>query len=53
MPSGEVVASEGVGITWACCAKAWPHGKAKAVVIKAVVIIRKRFMLLSSAVRAA
>ena len=48
MPSGEVDASEGVGITAACCAKAWPHSKAEAAVI-----IRKRFMLLSSAVRSA
>lgn len=48
MPSGVVAASEGVGMTWACCAKAWPHSKAEAVVI-----IRKRFMWLSSAARAA
>jgi hypothetical protein len=48
MPSGEVTASEGVGITAACCAKAWPHSK-----VEAAVIIRKRFMLLSSAVRSA
>ena len=40
MPSGEVAESEGVGITAACCAKAWPHSKAEAVVI-----IRKRFMV--------
>jgi hypothetical protein len=43
MPSGVVAASDGVGITAACCAKAWPHSKAEAAVI-----IRKRFMLLSS-----
>jgi hypothetical protein len=48
MPSGEVAESEGVGITAACCAKAGPHSSAMAVVI-----IRKRFMLLSSAGRAA
>jgi hypothetical protein len=47
MPSGDVVESEGVGITAACCAKAWPHSRAKAVVI-----IRKRFMVLSGAGRA-
>ena len=40
MPSGEVAESEGVGITAACCAKAWPHSKAEAAVI-----IRKRFMV--------
>ena len=40
MPSGEVAESEGVGITAACCAKAWPHSKAEAVVI-----MRKRFMV--------
>jgi hypothetical protein len=44
MPSGEVAESEGVGITAACCAKAGPHSSAEAVVI-----IRKRFMVLSSA----
>ncbi len=33
MPSGEVDASEGVGITAACWAKAWPHSKAVAAVI--------------------
>ncbi|QHO74778.1 hypothetical protein ACH79_21235 [Bradyrhizobium sp. CCBAU 051011] len=48
MPSGEVDASEGVGITAACWAKAWPHSK-----VEAAVIIRKRFMLLSGAVRSA
>jgi len=48
MPSGEVAESEGVGITAACCAKAWLHSSAEAVVI-----IRKRFMVLSSAGRAA
>jgi hypothetical protein len=47
MPSGDVAESEGVGITAACCAKAWPHSRAEAVVI-----IRKRFMVLSSAGRA-
>jgi hypothetical protein len=47
MPSGEVAESEGVGITADCCAKAWPHSRAEAVVI-----IRKRFMVLSSAGRA-
>jgi hypothetical protein len=40
MPSGEVAESEGVGITAACCAKAWPHNKAEAAVI-----IRKCFMV--------
>ena len=40
MPSGEVAESEGVGITAACCAKAWPHSRAEAAVI-----IRKRFMV--------
>ena len=40
MPSGEVAESEGVGITAACCAKAWLHSSAEAVVI-----IRKRFMV--------
>jgi hypothetical protein len=44
MPSGEVAESEGVGITAACCAKAGPHSSAEAVVI-----IRKRFMVFSSA----
>jgi hypothetical protein len=39
MPSGEVAESDGVGITAACCAKAWPHSRAEAAVI-----IRKRFM---------
>ena len=39
MPSGEVAESEGVGITAACCAKAWPHSKTEAAVI-----VRKRFM---------
>jgi hypothetical protein len=48
MPSGDVAESEGVGITAACCAKAWLHSRAEAVVI-----IRKRFMVLSSAGRAA
>lgn len=33
MPSGEVAASEGVGITAACCAKAGLHSNAEAVVI--------------------
>ena len=46
MPSGEVAESEGVGITAACCAKAGLHSRAEAVVI-----IRKRFMVLSSAGR--
>ena len=40
MPSGEVAESEGVGITAACCAKAWLQSSAEAVVI-----IRKRFMV--------
>jgi hypothetical protein len=40
MPNGEVAESEGVGITWACWAKAGPHSKAEAAVI-----IRKRFMV--------
>lgn len=40
MPSGEVAESEGVGITAACCAKAWLHSSAEAVVI-----IRKCFMV--------
>jgi hypothetical protein len=40
MPSGDVAESEGVGITAACCAKAWPHSRAEAAVI-----IRKRFMV--------
>jgi hypothetical protein len=40
MPSGEVAESEGVGITAACCAKAWLHSSTEAVVI-----IRKRFMV--------
>src|SRR4051812_10018338 len=40
MPSGEVAESEGVGITAACCAMAWPQSSAEAVVI-----IRKRFMV--------
>ena len=40
MPSGEVAESEGVGITAACCAKAWPHSKAEVAVI-----IRKCFMV--------
>jgi hypothetical protein len=40
MPSGEVAESEGVGITAACCAKAWPHSKTEAAVI-----IRKRVMV--------
>jgi hypothetical protein len=40
MPSGEVAESEGVGITAACCAKAWPHSKTEAAVI-----IRRRFMV--------
>jgi hypothetical protein len=48
MPSGEVAESEGVGITAACCATAGPHSSTEAVVI-----IRKRFMVLSSAGRAA
>jgi hypothetical protein len=48
MPSGDVAESEGVGITAACCAKAGPHSKTEAAVI-----IRKRFMLLSSTVRPA
>ena len=48
MPSGEVAESDGVGITAACCAKAWPHSKAEAAVI-----IKKRFMGFSGAGRAA
>ena len=40
MPSGDVAESEGVGITAACCAKAWPHTRTEAVVI-----MRKRFMV--------
>jgi hypothetical protein len=40
MPSGDVAESEGVGITIACCAKAWLHSRTEAVVI-----IRKRFMV--------
>jgi len=40
MPSGDVAESEGVGITAACCAKAWPHSRTEAVVI-----MRKRFMV--------
>jgi hypothetical protein len=40
MPSGDVAESEGVGITAACCAKAWPLSRAEAAVI-----IRKRFMV--------
>jgi hypothetical protein len=48
MPSGDVADSEGVGITAACCAKAGPHSSAEAVVI-----IRKCFMVLSGAGRAA
>jgi hypothetical protein len=48
MPSGDVVESEGVGITPACCAAAWPQRRADAAVI-----IRKRFMVFSSVVRSA
>jgi len=48
MPSGEVDESEGVGITAACCAKAWPHSKTEAAVI-----IRKHFMCFSGSGRAA
>ena len=48
MPSGDVAESKGVGITAACCANVGPHSSAEAVVI-----IRKRFMVLSSASRAA
>ena len=40
MPSGDVAESEGVGITAACCAQAWPHSRTEAVVI-----MRKRFMV--------
>jgi hypothetical protein len=40
MPSGDVAESEGVGITAACCATAWPPSNAEAAVI-----IRKRFMV--------
>jgi hypothetical protein len=40
MPSGDVAESEGVGITAACCAKAWVHSR-----VEAAVIIRKRFMV--------
>jgi len=47
MPSGEVAESEGVGITAACCAKAWPQSRTEAVVI-----IRMRFIVVSGAVRA-
>ena len=46
MPSGEVTESEGVGITAACCAKAWLHRMAEAAVI-----IRKRFMVFFSVTR--
>ena len=48
MPSGDVAESEGVGITEACCAKAGLHKSAEAVVI-----IRRRFMVVSGAGRAA
>jgi hypothetical protein len=48
MPSGEVAESEGVGITAACCAMAWLHSRAEAVVI-----IRKRFMVVLRSGRAA
>jgi hypothetical protein len=47
MPSGEVAESKGVGITAACCAKAWPQSRTEAVVI-----IRMRFIVVSGAVRA-
>jgi hypothetical protein len=40
MPSGDVVESEGVGITPACCARAGPHSRTEAAVI-----IRKRFIV--------
>jgi hypothetical protein len=40
MPSGDVAESEGVGITAACCARAWLHSRTEAVVT-----IRKRFMV--------
>jgi hypothetical protein len=39
MPSGEVTASDGVGITAACCARTGLHSNAEAAVT-----IRKRFM---------
>lgn len=45
MPSGEVAEIEGVGITAACCAKAWLHKSAEAAAI-----VRKRFMMFSKAV---
>jgi hypothetical protein len=48
MPSGEVAESEGVGITAACCAMAWLQSSAEAVVI-----IRKRFMVVLRRGRAA
>ena len=48
MPSGDVTESEGVGITAACCATAWPQRRAEAAVI-----IRKRFMVFSSVIRSA
>jgi len=42
MPSGEVADIEGVGITAACCAKAWLDSRAEAAAI-----VRKRFMVFS------
>jgi hypothetical protein len=42
MPSGEVADIEGVGITAACCAKAWLHMSAEAAAI-----VRKRFIIFS------
>lgn len=46
MPSGEVAEIEGVGITAACCAKAWLDSRAEAAAI-----VRKRFMVFSKAAR--
>lgn len=46
MPSGEVADIEGVGITAACCAKAWLDSMAEAAAI-----VRKRFMMFSKAAR--
>jgi len=44
MPSGEVAEIEGVGITAACCAKAWLHNNAEVAAI-----VRKRFIMFSGA----
>jgi len=46
MPSGEVAEIEGVGITAACCAKAWLHNNAEVAAI-----VRKRFIMFSGAFR--